>query len=156
MDSVELIKKLYEYDYWANQETLAGLATLTSGQEKPLKYFSHVIAAQQIWRARFDDPAPFTGDAWPATSLEDCRTAIDELRAQWADLLGRMTEEELAEDLVYKNLKGNDLRTPIGDALMHVITHSVHHRGQAAAAIRDAGGQPSATDFVVYVREKKS
>ena len=93
MDSVELIKKLYEYDYWANQETLAGLATLTSGQGKPLKYFSYVIAAQQIWRARFDDPAPFTGDAWPATSLEDCRTAIDELRAQWADLLGRMTEE---------------------------------------------------------------
>ena len=38
---------------------------------------------------------------------------------------------------------------------MHVITHSVHHRGQAAAAIRDAGGQPSATDFVVYVRKKK-
>jgi uncharacterized damage-inducible protein DinB len=155
MDSLELIKKLYEYDSWANLETLVGLATLTSGREKPLKYFSHVIAAQRIWRSRFDDPAPFTGEAWPVTSIEDCRRAIDELHARWADLLGRMTEEKLAEDLVYKNLKGMDLRTSIGDVLMHVITHSVHHRGQAAAAIRDSGGMPSATDFTVYVRKLK-
>jgi uncharacterized damage-inducible protein DinB len=153
---IDFIRGLFDYDYWANQETLMGLATLTAGQEKPLKYFSHVIAAQRIWRKRFDDPAPAAGDAWPVLTLDDCRPAIDGLRTQWAELLGRMTEEKFGEDLVYKNLKGTDLRTPNRDVLMHVITHSVHHRGQAAAAIRDAGGKPSATDYMVYVRKMKS
>lgn len=155
MDSLETIRKLYQFDYWANQETLAGLGALTSGSEKPLKYFSHVIAAQRIWRKRFDDPAPASGDAWPALTLDDCKQAIGELRAQWAELLGKMTEEKLGEDLVYKTLKGVDFRTPIRDVLTHVITHSVHHRGQTASAIRDAGGRPSATDYIAYVRKMR-
>lgn len=156
MESLDLIKRLYDYDYWANQETLTGLTTLTAGQGKSLNYFSHVIAAQRIWRTRFDDSAPATLDAWPALTLEDCRRAVEELRVQWKELLGRLTEEKLAEDLVYKNLKGIDFHTPILDVLIHVITHSVHHRGQATAAIRNAGGKPSATDYIVYVRKVKS
>ncbi len=153
MESLELIKNLYEYDYWANHETLAGLATLSSAQEKPLKYFSHVIAAQRIWRARFDDPVPAGIEVWPAMCLDECRPAIEEIHAKWVELLGRMSEAKLGDDLVYKNLKGADLRPPVRDVLMHVITHSVHHRGQTAAAIREAGGKPSATDYSVYVRK---
>ena len=156
MDSLEFIRKLYEYDHWANQELLAGLGALSSGQEQPLKYFSHVIAAQRIWRGRFDDPAPATIEAWPVMSLDQCRKAVQGIRAEWVVLLGGMSEEKLSDDLVYKNLKGADLRTPIRDVLIHVITHSVHHRGQATAAIRESGGKPSATDYSVYVRKQNA
>ena len=36
---------------------------------------------------------------------------------------------------------------------MHVVTHSAYHRGQVAAAVREAGGKPAATDLVVWVRQ---
>jgi len=36
---------------------------------------------------------------------------------------------------------------------MHVVTHSAYHRGQVAAAVREAGGKPEATDYVVWVRQ---
>lgn len=70
-------------------------------------------------------------------------------------LLDKLTPEKLDENLKYRNRKGVEFQTPIRDVLMHVIMHSVYHRGQVAAAVREAGGKPAATDYMVYVRKMK-
>ena len=38
------------------------------------------------------------------------------------------------------------------DVLLHVVMHSVYHRGQAAADVRANGGTPAYTDFIHAVR----
>jgi len=153
MTNLDFIRKLYEFDHWANQETLAGIATLESGQQEALKFFGHMIAAQIAWRGRFDDLPLLGGNVWPEMTTDECRDAIERIHGQWNELLEKMTDERLAGDLVYKNLKGVEFRTPIRDVLTHVITHSVHHRGQVVAAVRNAGGTPPPIDYVAYVRK---
>jgi uncharacterized damage-inducible protein DinB len=145
-------RKLFDYDYWANSETLASLRTVPSGAERPGKIFNHVIGAQRVWLARFENPAPPSAQPWPDLTLEECESAIEELHRQWKDLLDNLAPEKLADDLVYQTLKGAEYRTPIRDVLMHLILHSAYHRGQAAAAVREAGGKPAPTDYVVYLR----
>ncbi len=153
----ELIKyhKLFDYDYWANSETLASLRTVPSGTEKPRKTFNHVIGAQRIWMARFENPAPPLAQPWPDLTLEECASAIEDLHRRWKDVLDNVTPEKLAGDLAYRNLKGNEYKTPIQDVLMHLVLHSAYHRGQIAAAVREAGGKPAPTDYVVFVRANK-
>ena len=80
--------------------------------------------------------------------------ALSELRQGWRDLLVRLTPEKMASDLVYKNTKGAEFRTPIRDVLVHLIAHSAYHRGQVAAAVRQSGGKPATTDYIVYVRQR--
>ena len=75
-----------------------------------------------------------------------------DLRRRWKELLDNLTPEKLAGDLLYLSLKGVEYRTPIQDVLMHLILHSAYHRGQVAAAVREAGGKPASTDYVVYLR----
>jgi uncharacterized damage-inducible protein DinB len=36
---------------------------------------------------------------------------------------------------------------------MHVIMHSVYHRGQIAASMRDSGLIPASTDFIFAIRQ---
>jgi len=67
-------------------------------------------------------------------------------------MLDILSAEKLAGELVYKTTKGIEYRTPVGDILMHLVLHSAYHRGQVAAAIREAGGKPAPTDYVVYAR----
>ena len=148
-------RKLFDYDYWANCETLASLKSVPSGAEKPRKAFSHVIGGQRVWLSRFENPAPPSAQPWPDLTLEECASAIEDLRRQWKELLDRPTPEKVAGELAYKTTKGIEYRTPVGDILVHLVLHSAYHRGQVAAAVREAGGKPAATDYVVYVRAGK-
>ncbi len=156
MENLNFIRQLFEYDYWANRETLASLATGAGDAERPRRYFSHVLGAQMVWLARFDDPNPPSAQSWPTLSVEECRQAIEDLHGQWTALLERLSPEKLEEDLAYRNTKGAEFKTPIRDVLMHLVMHSAYHRGQVATAVREAGGKPAATDYAVYVRKTKA
>jgi uncharacterized damage-inducible protein DinB len=148
-------RKLFDYDYWANCETLASLKTVPSDAGKPRKAFNHVIGAQRVWLSRFENPAPPSAQPWPDLTLEECASAIEDLRRHWEVLLDKLTPERLAGELTHKTTKGIEYRTPVGDVLMHLVLHSAYHRGQVAAAVREAGGKPATTDYVVYVRAGK-
>ena len=39
------------------------------------------------------------------------------------------------------------------NTLLHVVMHGAYHRGQIAAAIRAAGGEPAYTDFIHCIRQ---
>ena len=151
------IRALFDYDHWANRETVASLSTVPGGSpsaDRPLKILGHVVGAQRIWLTRFEDPNPPNAQPWPAVTLDQCRAAVDELHNRWSALFDALTPEKLASDLAYRNTKGVEFRTPIQDVLMHLVMHSAYHRGQVAAAVREARGQPAATDYVVYLRRK--
>ena len=38
----------------------------------------------------------------------------------------------------------------LGDTLLQVPMHSTYHRGQVAARLREVGGEPPTTDFIVW------
>lgn len=152
MDSMQSFRKLFEYDHWANQAALASLSSMTGATEKPLKVFAHVLGAHRVWRARFDDPGAPNVQPWPALSPEEARLAIEEIHQRWLTLLDQFNEEKLDQDLVYRTTQGAPFETPIRDVLTHLLMHAAYHRGQVAAAVREAGGKPATTDYVYYLR----
>ena len=99
-------RKLFDYDYWANSETLASIRTVPGGSEKARKAICHIIGAQRIWMSRFENPAPPTAQPWPDLTLEECSAAIDDLHLRWHAILEGLTPEKLASDLIYLSLKG--------------------------------------------------
>jgi uncharacterized damage-inducible protein DinB len=148
-------RDLFEYDYWANREALRSLEAIDGDSSRARKFFSHIIGAQRVWLSRFATPESPSTEPWPSLTLDDARVAVENLHGRWMTLLDGLTRGKLAEDLVYRNLKGQEFKTPVQDVMMHVVMHSVYHRGQVAAAVRDSGGKPASTDYVVYVRQAK-
>ncbi|MFZ0964191.1 MAG: DinB family protein [Terriglobia bacterium] len=155
MESIRYFRQLFDYDYWGNQAALESLSSIAGPMEKPLRVLSHVLGAQRVWRARFDSPNPPNAQPWPALTQEECRSGIDEVHQRWIGLLDQFSDEKLSQNLVYHTTKGVRFETPIRDVFTHLLMHAAYHRGQVAAAIREAGGKPAATDYVVYLRQKK-
>lgn len=145
--------RLFAYDHWANQRTLESLATVSEDSELPGKLFAHILGAQRVWLSRFKTPDPPAAEPWPEMTIEEMRAELDELASEWRRLLERLSDENFAGDLLYRTTKGKEFRTPVRDVLTHLVMHSAYHRGQVAREVREAGGQPTATDYVVYVRE---
>jgi uncharacterized damage-inducible protein DinB len=153
MDLLHYFQRLFDYDAWGNRQALASIGSVTSQTERPLKFLGHIIGAQQIWLARLEQKDPSVLQPWPALSLDECQAAIDELSQRWKKFLQGLTSEQFSQDLIYRNTQGTEFRTPLVDVLQHLVMHSAYHRGQLAAAIREAGGKPAPTDYVVYVRQ---
>ena len=156
MGDQEFFRRLFEYDYWANREALASMETVPASAgagESVQRYFNHIIGAERVWLARFSDPDPGRITPWPTLTLDDCHAEVEKLHTEWLAVLDTLTPEKLASDLVYRNTKGAEFKTPIHEVLMHLVMHSAHHRGQVAKAVREAGGKPAATDYIAFVRQ---
>lgn len=156
MDSLDSFRQYFEYDYWASQESLRTVAGLGTPPERALKIAGHIVEAQRIWLGRLesqggDPPAP-----WPLMSLEEADAAFDEMHERWKSLLDNLAPGRLDEDLVHRNSKGVESRVPVRDVLMQLVTHGAYHRGQIAAIVREAGGTPAPTDYVVWVRKQRA
>ena len=154
MESLESLRRLFEYDYWGNREALRSVVALETPPERALKIASHIIGAQRVWLGRLEAPSSAPPVPWPVMSLEETNAAFSEMHQRWNSFLAALPPGRLDEDLVHRNSKGSEFRAPVRDVLMQLVMHGAYHRGQIAAVVRDSGGTPSSTDYITYVRQQ--
>jgi uncharacterized damage-inducible protein DinB len=144
------LRRLFEYDAWSNGETLSSLKT-GGPSERAVQLFAHVISAECLWYDRIrGNPQRFP--VWPEWTLADCREQLPRLGQTWGEYFDRIEQKDLSDRIAYVNTKGETYTNRVGDILMHVVLHSVYHRGQVATQVRGAGGEPAYTDYIESVR----
>jgi uncharacterized damage-inducible protein DinB len=145
------IERLFAYDAWANREALASLLAASPAPPRAQKFLAHIVAAEWLWMVRLkQETRPVT--VWPDLSLEECERQIEALGGAWRGYLERLTPAQLADAVSYTNTKGELWTSRVKDILLHVVMHSVYHRGQIATDVRAAGYTPAYTDFIQAVR----
>jgi uncharacterized damage-inducible protein DinB len=149
-DEPARIRRLLEHDGWANTAALVALRT-GPAPEKARAWMAHIIGAERVWLARIREEPP-TMAVWPDLDLDACAAELTELQGDWMRLLASLDEEGLRESVGYRNSKGEFWTSTVTDILTHVALHASYHRGQIAAAIREAGGTPPYTDYIHAVR----
>lgn len=148
---LELIKRLFAYDAWANARALDSLRAAQGS--KALAPLAHLLVAEKIWLMRLRGEDTSAIDKSPELSHAECESLALELRASYASYLDSLGEGDLGSPLTYKNFKGTEFRTPVADVLTHVAMHGTYHRGQVAKAMRAEGAAPADTDYITFVRE---
>jgi uncharacterized damage-inducible protein DinB len=143
------LARLFAHLDWADRRALEMLRATPDADA--LRRLAHVLAAEEVWLARLEGRAP-TQPVWPALDLDACAALVDENRARWSAYLGALTAEALAGEVAYVNSAGQSFRSRLDDILLHVLLHGQYHRGQVALLVRAAGGEPSGTDFIAFVR----
>ena len=113
---------------------------------------AHIFAAERLWMERLEQ-RPQTLPVWPEFTAEECELQAAELPALWKRYLAASSEVDLGRAFNYQNSRGEAWSSRKDDILMHLITHSTHHRGQVAAAVRAAGFTPAYTDFIHSIRQ---
>jgi len=141
--------RLLRYDAWANAETLASLrrTPVPAG----VRWLGHIVASEFLWLGRLLEQ-PSELPVWPDLAPDEITDLLGRLEREWAGYLAGLTEEDLADGVGYRNSLGEFWTNTVGDILTHVVAHAAYHRGQIAAAVRAAGGEPAYTDFIHAVR----
>ena len=152
-------RQLAQYNAWANWRLYEACAQLTDGERKtPRPCFfgsihrtlNHILVGDRVWLSRL------TVRESGITSLDqELYSDFDELRAarvtedeRLIGVIGGYEEAELAGVLCYRNMAGEDKRTPMVQVLGHVFNHQTHHRGQVHALLSGTSVAPPSLDLI--------
>ena len=169
----EDIVLLYEYDRWANARVFESLEALTREQftrdlggsfRSVRDTILHILAGEWTWLTFWK--APSHDDAL----LADLRTRrqalfspetfsdVDAVWRKWTevereqlDFINGVTVESLE-----KMLPARDTLLSLAQLMQHVANHSTYHRGQISLMMRQLGAEPAATDFHVFLGERRT
>jgi len=121
------------------------------------KQLKHILTCEEGWIHDLQNTT------FPGWREEDCPTmadllaAKDRIREATRAYVGDLTEERLNTTLAQRPVDwGGELRSP-AFILLHVITHTFHHKGQIVAMLRILGCPAPDTDLqpgVVFVAGK--
>lgn len=146
----EYLHRQFVYDGWANREVLKAIQSANGANQRSLQLMSHILAAERVWLERLQQVRQSVA-VWPEPDLVRCGAEAVELERQWLEYLKSVTD--LSQAVAYKNTKGEQWSSSIGDVLTHVVMHSAYHRGQIASHMREKGQTPAYTDFIHGVRQ---
>jgi uncharacterized damage-inducible protein DinB len=147
------------YSGWASRKLFDAALALSEEEQRRefgvshkslIGTLEHIFMADRIWFARTVDPRVIR-----EFSTETLATEWASLQKRWEDWAGALSHPDIVRVVEYKDLKGNDHRTPVWQIVLHVVNHATLHRGQAMSLLRQLGTQPPPTDLIFYYREIK-
>lgn len=166
MTNKDALERLLEYTVWANRRVLRTAVQLPPGDfTKDLGgsfgsvrgTFTHMMGAEWIWLERFQGRSPEKGideaEFADLIALRERWGTIEDARARWFDDL---PDDGVSMRIAYKSLDGTPNEAPLWQLVQHVANHATYHRGQVVFMLRQLGASPSATDLVLWDREKRA
>jgi uncharacterized damage-inducible protein DinB len=143
---------LFKYNDWATRQTAESIMNLKKKNRKSEELLSHIISAQKIWLNRILSK-DIVIDPWQMLTQKELVPQSTPVTADWINLLEGIKEKDFERRIEYTNSKGKKFVNTLKDIIVHVINHSTYHRAQIALLIRQSGGEPAKTDYIVYQRE---
>ena len=163
--TLENIRSLLDYHYWARDRLLAAVEPLTDEQRTRDMGSSfrsvhdtlvHIFAAEWAWHSRWNGVSPTALSQ--AGEFPDLAT----LRARWTDLEQQVRayvdaagEDGLRRVYDYKSLAGAAGGALLWQMVQHVVNHASYHRGQVTTMLRQMGAAPAKSlDLIAFYRER--
>jgi uncharacterized damage-inducible protein DinB len=125
-----------------------------AAQDRQLrKLLHHIILANRFWLSlTLGRPFDREVEARMPETLDAVTALYRETHVQELEWVSRATESELDRFLETPRLPGRSVS--VAQAWVQVCMHSQGHRSQCATKLRELGGTPPATDFVLWVKDR--
>lgn len=150
-------RRLFEHDDEANAKAITAIRTCREGPERAraIGIMAHTLIARREWLRRLGGPIEGgpPADFFPKDyTVDGVERLLAEVRAAWQAYLAHLTDAKLRQVFEYVSSDGKRWSTHVEEALTQVSLHGAYHRGQIAMLVRQGGGEPAATDFIITAR----
>lgn len=148
--------KLYSYERWANTQVLSAIAKAPELPPHAMKLFAHIFAAHEFIgkRVRSQPVNYHEYNFFPDYSCERCAELNEHYAVGWHEFLHALPGPIDRQTVTFTGPDGNPRTIYILDALTHLYSHSIYHRGQIAMDMRNAGLEPAKTDLIMFTQTR--
>jgi uncharacterized damage-inducible protein DinB len=150
------LHELYGHQEWADAEHWRAFeahpAALADRAIRERLHHIHLVQSAFLWVVT-DPAAKFViTKAADYPNLADLKAFARKGHLEWGAMLDGMNEARLAETVEVPWFRPA-LKISVRHALTQAAMHSHYHRGQNATRLRELGGVPPGTDFIVWLRD---
>ncbi len=152
-----MLRDLVQHKAWASAALFAAIRQNdTASRDDALRaLLHHIILANRFWLfTSLSRPFALEQESRVPGSLEAVTDLFRVTHAVEADWISRVGDAELARRLDGPLIPGGSCS--IAQAYIQVCMHSQGHRSQCATRLRLLGGQPPATDFILWLKDRPS
>lgn len=123
--------------------------------DRARQVLAHLLVTEQEYfeRLRGKDSTGF--DFWPDLEVAACSLFATEIAERYEKLIADLSEDEIDTIAAYKTSEGVAYENTWRELFNHVLIHSAMHRGNIVIKLRDVDIVPPATDYIIYLREKR-
>jgi uncharacterized damage-inducible protein DinB len=150
----ETLRDLLRHEAWADAKLLRALGNCRGAWDDSAiqDKLHHSHGVQMVYLTLIQDqPLNLEKLQRPFCSFDELRTSVLEYHSSVFRLFESLTSDDL-ERAVVLNVPGHEARrNSVREAFLQVVTHSHYHRAQLATRLRELGGDPPLTDFIVLV-----
>lgn len=153
----DLLHELYAHQAWADAEHWKALEAHPIALEDDAirKRLHHIYEVQRafllIAQKRKLEKSEF-GKTYEMSILKDL---VKRNHDEAAEFLKKVTDEQMSEIVTIPWFKDPPISITIEQALTQATMHSHYHRGQNATRLRELGGNPPLTDFILWLWKGK-
>lgn len=165
MMTVQLMRTLYDYNYWANSLVWeAAIAHLSDDDfYKNTDYSWGSIHAQFVqsmntewmWFNRLRGHSPnhvLTTEDYK--TRQEVRTKSRQVEAEVRGYVNTLTDEKLRENFTYEATSGMSHTQSTGEILLHVINNGTDNRAQIIAMMHILGAPTIEQGLIYYMQER--
>lgn len=132
-----------------------------------LQSLNHILVGDILWLKRFSFHSTYYSslksmeifeqpkrlDAVLFGKLSDFKQSRANLDKVIIDWCAELREDDLDKALTYKNFKGEEQCKRLGDLILHLFLHQIHHRGQITTLLSQEGIDFGETDLPEMIPE---
>jgi uncharacterized damage-inducible protein DinB len=160
MDNLETLRELFAHMEWADAKVWTAVFARPEALEvanlKERLYHIHMVqrAFLKVWKGEPLKPV----DAASFADLEALLSWAREGCAEFNEYIAGLDHMDMERPIVmpwiemFEKRLGRKADAPtFHETLLQVAMHSAYHRGQVNTKLRELGGEPPLTDFIVWV-----
>jgi uncharacterized damage-inducible protein DinB len=158
------LNTLFAYGRWATRRLLHAVSCLNvSALDQPLETsfgtlrgtILHLYGVERLWLDRWQNgPVGPAAPAW-LDSIGDIELHWENVWQGQATFVRSRSVGDLDAVFAYRNRSGGVAEVRTRDMLVHVVNHGTYHRDQIASELRQLGGTPVPTDFLLFTKESQ-
>ena len=162
MSWTEHVKRLVEYNQWANGKVLAACKGLSDEELRRDRGASRGSLSALLWhvgqveagwfsRASETEMEPFCQPTDPLAALAEVIERVDAKMIEWAE---GVTEEALAKEVRFSRPGEPEYKAIAWQPLTTLLMHSTQHRAEIGMMLAAVDRSPGDLDFVYFASEK--
>ncbi|MBV8208205.1 MAG: hypothetical protein JO041_15575 [Acidobacteria bacterium] len=114
-----LLLRFFDFENWANQQTLHSLEAMEHPPERAVALMAHVAATPRVWLDRAFS-LPQSVPVWPQWTLAQSREELLTVLREWTRVIAT---DDLSRAFAYTNTRGQQFSSTLGDVALHVVFH---------------------------------
>jgi uncharacterized damage-inducible protein DinB len=150
-----LIRDLYAHQAWADAEMFrfVGATPAAQSDKKVIELLNHIHTVQRFFFSAVRGDVLTREDLTRELPLPELHESYRSYHTLADSYLPKVRESHLRDKIVVPWFP--NFQPSCQDALIQAVTHSIHHRAQVATLLRQLGGEPKPTDYIIWTSKDR-